>query len=175
MQPAELIVIQRINGHSLVNLPDAMKTIPMVFSLMLVAVVVLVGCSSNTGSAMEDEMDIFFPRQVEQADEGPNIPEISIEGTLVEKTGCLIVEVPSGNTGFVPLWPSDYSMRVQGEEIQILDPDGNIAAVVGDEVFLDGVEALVLELYLSESDAQELRNRCPGRYWAIGSDIGLLH
>lgn len=155
-----------------------MKTIQSLLSLVLVALVLaLLGCSSNAGSAMEDEMDIFFPRQVEQAGggEGPNIPEISIEGQLVEEAGCLIVETSFNNTRFVPLWPPDYSMRVQDGRVQILDPEGEVAAVVGDEVFLDGVEALALELYLSASDAQELKARCPGRYWAIGNEIGLLH
>ena len=151
-----------------------MKTIHSMLSLMLVALVILAGCSSDTSSAMEEETDIVFPRQSVEQNDNINIAEVIIEGKFVEQTGCLIVDVPVADTYFVPLWPKDYTLRVQADAIEVLKPNGEVAVTVGEDIVINGMESPNLEVFMSESEAAELQEQCPGRYWAVGSGVGPL-
>lgn len=77
---------------------------------------------------------VFFPTA-----EGGGRPDALLDGTLVEKRGCLFVRHrPRGRLALV-LWHEDNSIR-RGPDgtLEIVDPDGAAVARVGDRLSLGG-------------------------------------
>ena len=102
-------------------------------------------------------------------------PTKTIEGTRIGKLivigGCLRVRYsnPKGPDYLaLPVWPSNFTLSVKGNSIQIIDGTGLIAARVGDEVRSSG--------YLTEDMGdlalrQPVPEGCPGPYWIVGEEV----
>lgn len=96
--------------------------------------------------------------------------------TLDEK-GCFRIKSIEGRRGHVPIWPPSFKMRVEGEEIKILDGQGDLVARVGEKIVVGGGEfpgigresTLPLESIPSVSKrvGRKLEERCPGQYWLV--------
>lgn len=85
-----------------------------------------------------------------------------LEGRLVESDGCLQVVPPEGGPGYLMLWPADFGVQAEGDTIEILDGEGNVAARAGEAIQVGGGEvpgSAYENLPLAE---------CPGPYWAAG-------
>ncbi|CAN5875775.1 hypothetical protein BH23ACT11_BH23ACT11_25560 [soil metagenome] len=96
--------------------------------------------------------------------------------TLDEK-GCFRIKSVEGRRGHVPIWPPTFKVRVEGEEITILDGQGDLVAQVGERLLVGGGEfpgigresTLPLESIPSVSKrvGRKLEERCPGQYWLV--------
>ncbi len=111
-----------------------------------------------------DESDIYFPVQKEVQ---TIYPDGLVKGTLVLDGDYLRITRPVGN-GDLLVWPYGYSLRIEGNEIQIVDNDGQIVACVGDSIKLGGgqIPAQMVEEFIGKS----LPYDCEGPYWIVSSE-----
>ena len=96
------------------------------------------------------------------------LPE-HIEGRLQVSRGCIYIR-----NGHIPVWPSDFSLRVDNDLVQVLDESGNVAAVDGREAFLAGYEVRADSPEGREISATLPLACPPGNFWIVGDEIGDL-
>lgn len=105
--------------------------------------------------------------------------EALLEGVILEmdNNGCLRVKCFDDN--YLLIWPHGFSMRTEGEEIQVIDSNGQIVACVGDIVNVSGGEVAV-----EEAEARELIDTiaehplpddCQGPYWIVGEMVEVVY
>ena len=91
-----------------------------------------------------------------------------IGGELVlEGRGCLRIARQRGPSP-VPVWPSGYGARVEGDEVRVVNGRGRTVARVGERIRAGGGEVSSLnELNAVErEEAREIQERCAsGRHW----------
>ena len=92
-----------------------------------------------------------------------------IEGRLQVDSGCIYIR-----NGHIPVWPSDFSLRVEDDLVQVLDESGNVAAVDGKEAFLAGYEVRADDAAGREISATLPLACPPGNFWIVGDEIGDL-
>ena len=71
----------------------------------------------------------------------------------------------------MPVWPSRYEARVEGDEVRVVNGRGRTAARVGEGIRAGGGEASSLNELgaLEREEAGEIQERCPsGQYWLVG-------
>ena len=121
--------------------------------------------ASNAGGLDEytgaDGQTIIFPRQA------PAVAGMDalLEGTLIlDENGCLRVQHESMSPAEAPviIWHYDFSLAINGEEIVVLNGDGEPVGRVGEWTRMGGGESgTVVE--------PEMPEACPGPYWILGS------
>ena len=104
---------------------------------------------------------IFFPRQQPVNDERA-VMEGLLVGELILVDGCLRVKANDSDISYLLVWPPDFSLRIQTEEIEILNGIGQVVARVGDEIHTGGGE--VPDNFVS----QKTLDTCPGPYVEVG-------
>lgn len=119
---------------------------------------------SNSGGLTEytaiDNQTIYFPRQA------PAVAGMGalLEGTLIlDENGCLRVQHESVPLTEAPviIWHYDFSLEINGEDIVILNGDGEPVGRVGEWTRMGGGESrTVVE--------PEMPEACPGPYWILG-------
>ncbi len=121
--------------------------------------------ASNRGGVTRytapDGSPIFFPRQAPAS----SFMAALLPGTLVLDTnGCLRVE-EAGEGGDAPLvvWHHDFTLRVEGERIEVLDGAGQVVGRVGEPTRMGGGEGTPTRIPGMPFDA------CPGPYWLLGN------
>ncbi len=121
--------------------------------------------ASNSGGVTEytgpDEQIIYFPRQA------PAVGgmEALLEGTLIlDDNGCLRVQHESMSLAESPvvIWHYDFSLETAGEEITVLNGDGEPVGRVGEWTRMGGGEGGRMLA------APEMPEACPGPYWILG-------
>ena len=110
------------------------------------------------------EDEVFFPKH----EEG-EVPAALAAGRLVlDDEGCIRMKPLPQDPGFVPIWPSDYELDIEGDKIQILNGEGKVVAQIGEEVSMGGGQVDVQRSLVAARTARELRERCPGGgYWVV--------
>jgi hypothetical protein len=123
----------------------------------LVLVIVLSGCA-DPGSGSQAASGIFFPTW--RSTGGPH-PTAILEGRLVERDGCLLLDT-GDQREFLPLWPDSFALE-GGSTPTIISPNGR-ALALGDQAFLGGGERRLVD---AESIiGQEIPGRCrTSLYW----------
>ena len=94
------------------------------------------------------------------------LPE-HIKGRLQVYRGCIYIR-----NGTIPVWPSDFSVRVEDDLVQVLDESGNVAAVDGRETVLAGYEVRADGPEGRETSATLPLECPPGNFWIVGDEIG---
>lgn len=112
---------------------------------------------------------MLFPRQ----NPGHAVMEALLMGRLVEEAGCLYIAIDEKPLMYVPVWPSDYSLRSNSGMLEILDGSSDVRVQVGEQVFLSGghVESLDHQDAVSSDMRAQVQARCPGMYWLVGSEV----
>lgn len=139
------------------------------------------GETMEIGSAIEETTsaparDVFFP-QSRPSDGLPASAGLSRELVLDEE-GCIRIG-GGGPPYYLPLWPDYFELSAEGDEIRILDGEGDFVARVGGRIDTGGGEIQqgettprktfqALRRLVGEDTARELRERCPGPYWIVG-------
>ena len=96
------------------------------------------------------------------------LPE-HIEGRLQVDRGCIYIR-----NGTIPVWPSDFSLRVEDGTVQVLDGSGNLVGVEGREAVLAGYEVRANSPEGREISATLPLACPPGNFWIVGDEIGDL-
>jgi hypothetical protein len=125
--------------------------------LLMVLVLVPVGCTVTS--------EVFVPVQ-KNSDLDQMTADFS--GNLELDDGWLRLE--SAGSSHVLIWPYGYSVRGGEDEIQVLDGDGQVVAVVGEAIKVGGGEVpiSIVEKYIGLS----LPDDCEGPYWIVSEVIG---
>lgn len=93
---------------------------------------------------------------------------------ILDDDGCLRVRNAADRTDYVPVWPADFGVDREDREISSLDGKGHIVARVGEVVYMGGGElgrTLAGIRVVDEQAKRELRERCPGIYWLVGTGV----
>ncbi|MDQ4078262.1 MAG: hypothetical protein M3220_18705 [Chloroflexota bacterium] len=97
---------------------------------------------------------IYFPRQPPAT----SYMEALLEGELVlDENGCLRVGVDDGYNPLV-IWHHDFTLRVAGDTIEVLDGEQQVVGRVGAPFRAGG----------GEGTPRNAPDECPGPYWILG-------
>jgi hypothetical protein len=111
---------------------------------------------------------VFFPKQPPTEGERAAMAALLI-GDLVPVDGCLRVNSIYGDGSYLPIWPPEFTLQVQGEALQVLDGDGQVVARAGEEVSMGGGEGTSSPPPGEAS--QQLPPGCTGPYWIVGTGV----
>lgn len=124
--------------------------------LLALLVLVPVACTAT--------VEIIFPVQ-KSGDLDQMTADLS--GNLELVDGWLRAE--SGNSSYLLIWPYGFSVRGEGEEIQVLDGDGRVVAIEGEAIKVGGGESTleIVEMYIGKL----LPDDGDGPYWIVSEVI----
>lgn len=112
--------------------------------------------------APDSDPQIVFPQHREERQAISTSRPDHIEGSLQARNGCVYV-----GYRHIPVWPSDFSFRVEEGRVQILGENGAVAARQGSRVILRGREVKVDDPAGREI-GRTLPLYCPpGNYWIV--------
>ena len=107
---------------------------------------------------------IAFPRQ--EPVEGFRVcMEAALAGTLRLEGACLYIQSLGGRS-LVPIWPPEFTLRVEGDRVLVIDGEGQVAARVGEEVYMGGGGGSADEWVL-----QQIPPACQGEYFIVGCEV----
>jgi hypothetical protein len=107
---------------------------------------------------------IAFPRQ-KPAEGFREAMQAQLVGTLRLEGACLQVQ-PLGGGVLLPIWPPEFTMRTEGEQVQVIDGQGQVAARAGEEVYLGGGYVGVTDEWV----LQQIPAACRGEYFVVGNE-----
>jgi hypothetical protein len=111
---------------------------------------------------------VAFPRQ--GPIEGPRVMmEAELIGQLVLVDGCLRIESRHSTESLLLIWPPEFGLVAEGDEIQVLDGEGQVVARVGEEVYMGGGGGSATGL--AECVQEQLPAACTGPYWIVGDGV----
>lgn len=142
-------------------LPGAKRKVYILLCMLVIVLGTTFGCKDNSANISSSAP--FFP--VQRA--GMEVMASELKGKLVLDNGCLRVDK------YLLIWPHGFSLRTEGEEILIIDSNGQVFARVGDEIYVGGGEVAIPEEeakeFIEESiTGQPLPDNCTGPYWIVG-------
>jgi hypothetical protein len=107
---------------------------------------------------------VAFPRQ--KPSEGIRESMLAqLIGTLRLDGPCLLVDSLDGAV-LLPIWPPEFTLRSEGDELVVIDGQGQVAARTGEEVYLGGG-------YVGVSDEwvlQQIPAACQADTFVVGSE-----
>ena len=139
----------------------------------------MTACSIESSTSISNNLTftplpdlIFFPKQELVNGEWIRMTG-GIIGDLVEVDGCLRLNSSYDDTSYLIVWPSDYTLDVSNNVVQLRDSTGQIMVRVGEEVHMGGGEVTSLEGVVSVNKQllQEMPSECSGPYWISGGII----
>lgn len=88
--------------------------------------------------------------------------ESRIDGTLIRKGQCLLVEIAKSKDLYLPFWPPGTTYESHGKEIVIVSGGANVARVGGEISLGGGLPGSARPESLSDE-----AGGCPGKYWLV--------
>ena len=117
----------------------------------------------------EADAQVAFPQHKDQHQTyTTGLPEY-IEGRIQVYRGCIYIR-----NGDIPVWPSDFTMRLEDGHVRILDESGNVVGADGQESVLAGRRVDAADP-LGKEISRTLPLACPpGNFWIVGDEISEL-
>ena len=137
---------------------------------MLAALLFIAACSSESNPTLPIEYgDLLFPRQ-KAADGERIVMQALLIGPLVTRNDCLRIDSRHGETSYLPIWPPDYGLKIEGNIVNVVDGTGRTLVRVGQAVYMGGGEIHSLEgiAAIDAQTKQAVAERCGGPYWIVG-------
>jgi hypothetical protein len=108
---------------------------------------------------------VAFPRQ--KPTEGfREAMAAELVGTLRLEEGCLRVYSLHDNKSLLPIWPPEFTLRVEGDQVLVIDGQGQVVARSGQEVYMGGGGGGADEWVL-----QQIPPTCRGEYFIVGMGV----
>jgi hypothetical protein len=108
---------------------------------------------------------IAFPRQ--KPTEGFRESMMAeLAGTLRLEGACLYVQSLGGEV-LLPIWPPEFTLRTEGEQVLVIDGQGQVAAHAGEEVYMGGGYVGVTDEWV----LQQIPPACQGEYFVVGNEV----
>jgi hypothetical protein len=95
--------------------------------------------------------------------------EAELIGELVLVDGCLRVDSIYGGDSVVPVWPPEFALGAEGDDIQVLDGDGRVVARVGQETYMSGGQGPASSV--PDCVREQLPAGCTDPYWIVGDTV----
>jgi len=111
---------------------------------------------------------VAFPRQ-EPVEGIRATMEAELIGNLVLVDGCLRVNSIYGQASTLPVWPPEFTITADEDEIQVHDGDDQVVARVGQEVYMSGGEGSANSM--PDCVREQLPAVCTGPYWIVGDTV----
>ncbi len=92
-----------------------------------------------------------------------------LDGQLVLSEKCLVIQGEEARSAHTAIWPSGFSLAVQGESVRVLNGDREIVARVGDTIRVGGGEIPQLSPEAFEANFSGSPTGCAAPYWVVGS------
>jgi hypothetical protein len=109
---------------------------------------------------------IAFPRQ--KPVEGIRASMLAeLVGTLRLEGECLYVDGLQGDGHVLPIWPPEFTLREEDEQVLVIDAEGQVAARVGEEVYMAGGHVPVSDEWV----LGQIPAACRGAYFIVGSEV----
>lgn len=108
---------------------------------------------------------IAFPRQKPTEGFRESMLALLI-GTLRREGACLYVQSLDGEV-LLPIWPPEFTLRAEGDQVLVIDGQGQVAAHVGEEVYMSGGYVGVTDEWV----LQQIPPACRGEYFVVGSEV----
>ena len=109
---------------------------------------------------------IAFPRQ-KPAEGFRESMCAELAGTLRLEGVCLYVQSLGGEV-MLPIWPPEFTLRIEGDQVLVIDGEGQVAARAGEEVYMSGGYAGVTA---DEWVLQQVPAACQGEYFVVGNEV----
>lgn len=101
--------------------------------------------------------------------------EAQLEGKLVLTEGCLRIQFGEDEkNAYSAIWLHEFSYRRQGDNVAVLDGEGQVVAQLGNQILVSGGGG---NLNLSQEEFAESflgPYRCPEPYWIVGYEVEVL-
>jgi len=107
---------------------------------------------------------IAFPRQ-KPAEGFREYMMAQLVGTLRLEGACLYVQ-SLGGENLLPIWPPEFTLRMEGDLVLVIDGEGQVAARAGEEVYMSGGGGGADEWVL-----QQIPPACRGEYFVVGNEV----
>ena len=108
---------------------------------------------------------IAFPRQ--KPTEGLRECMLAqLVGTLRLEGACLNVQTLGGGV-VLPVWPPEFTLRIEGDQVLVSDGEGQVAARAGEEVYMGGGYVGVTDEWV----LQQIPPACRGDYFIVGCEV----
>jgi len=108
---------------------------------------------------------IAFPRQ-KPAEGFREYMMAELVGTLRLEGACLYVQSLGGES-LLPIWPPEFTLRVEGDQVLVIDGEGQVAARAGEEVYMSGGYVGVTDEWV----LQQIPVACQGGYFVVGNEV----
>jgi len=109
---------------------------------------------------------IAFPRQ--KPVEGIRVSMLAeLIGTLQLEGECLYVHTLHGGERVLPIWPPEFTLRVEDEQVLVIDGEGQVAARAGEEVYMGGGYVPVSDEWV----LGQIPQACRGPYFVVGNEV----
>jgi hypothetical protein len=108
---------------------------------------------------------IAFPRQ-KPAEGFREAMLAELVGTLQLDGACLYVQ-PLGDGSVLPIWPPEFTLRAEGDQVLVIDREGQVAARAGEEVYMSGGYVGVTDEWV----LQQIPPACRGEYFVVGNEV----
>jgi len=89
-----------------------------------------------------------------------------LAGTLRLEGACLYVQSLGGEV-LLPIWPPEFTLRIEGDQVLVIDGEGQVAARAGEEVYMSGGYVGVTD----EWGLQQVPAVCQGEYFVVGNEV----
>jgi hypothetical protein len=109
---------------------------------------------------------VAFPRQ--KPVEGIRASMLAeLIGTLQPEGECLYVDALHGGERVLPIWPPEFTLRAEGDQLLVIDSEGQIAAQAGQEVYMAGGYVQVTDEWV----LQQIPPACQGSHFVVGTQV----
>ncbi len=108
---------------------------------------------------------IAFPRQ--KPTEGFREAMMAeLVGTLRLEGACLYVQSLGGGS-ILPIWPPEFTLRLEGDQVLVIDREGQVAARAGEEVYMSGGYVGVTDEWV----LQQIPTACQAETFVVGNEV----
>jgi len=87
-------------------------------------------------------------------------------GRLRLEGACLYVQSLGGGS-LLPIWPPEFTLRIEGDQVLVIDGEGQVAARAGEEVYMGGGYVGVTDEWV----LQQIPPACQGEYFVVGNEV----
>lgn len=123
--------------------------------------------SDTVGDRTTQNTRVSFVK-AESAEDGRAVMEALARGKLVLVDGCIRIQDEGDGSDDLIVWPAEFDLHLEGDEVRILNGTGQTVARVGDRVEMGGGQV---------PDSEEQRRKlnipeeCQGPLWIVGEGI----
>ncbi len=142
--------------------------------ISLLLLVTLTGCigSGSEGNEQDGQAqdNPYFLRQ--KPSDGPTMEGV-LQGQLVVSEKCLYIKAED-SSAYAAIWPTNYSLAMQGNSIQILDSDKDVVAKVGEQIRVGGGRIPQPSPEDFEARFEGSATQCTAPYWVVSGIIEVV-